>query len=150
MPPMTRAALLLAATLLPAPASAQEAGDSLIDQGAQLLLRGLIEEVAPPLEDLAGLGAEGLAALRLLVEETGPAWVEVLGQVDSIANYEPPAFLPDGDIILRRSADAPPWVPPGAEPPPAAANPPEGGPEASPEPLPPPPGAVPAAPPTDL
>lgn len=106
--------LALAAALLAAPAAAQEER-SLFEEGADLMLRGLIEEVAPPLQELAGIGQEFLPTFQLLAEEMGPALAEVLGRVDSISYYEPPAILPNGDIILRRSPDAPAWAPPEPE-----------------------------------
>ena len=105
----------------PLPAQEAEEAPGLIERGADMLLRGLIEEIQPPIEDLAGIGAEMLPTFQLLAREMGPAFVEVFGQIDSIRNYEPPAILPNGDIVLRRSPDAPDWVPP-----PAAAAP-EGG-----------------------
>ena len=112
---MTRIPLALAAALLAAPAAAQEE-PSLLEEGADLMLRGLIQEVAPPLQELAGIGQDLLPTFQLLAEEMGPALADVLGRIDSIAYYEPPVILPNGDIVLRRSADAPPWVPPPPEP----------------------------------
>ena len=108
--------LALAAALLAAPATAQEEeGNALIEEGVDLLFRGLLEEVAPPLQELAGIGQDILPTFQLLAQEMGPAFAEVIEQVDSIANYEPPAFAPNGDIVLRRRADAPAWTPPLAE-----------------------------------
>ena len=107
--------LAFAAALVASPLAAQD-GESLLDQGANMILRGLIEEVAPPLQELAGISAEVLPTFQLLAQEMGPAFVEVLGRIDSITNYEPPDLLPNGDIILRRSADAPAWVPSEAAP----------------------------------
>lgn len=108
--------LALAATLLAVPAAAQDPeGRSLIEEGADLMLRGLLEEVAPPLQELAGIGQEILPTFQLLAEEMGPALAEVVGQIDSISHYEPPVILPNGDIVLRRRPGAPAWVPPAAE-----------------------------------
>jgi hypothetical protein len=110
--------IALASTLLAAPASAQDSG-SLIEEGADLLLRGLIQEVAPPLQELAGIGQEVLPILQALGQEFGPALSDVASQIDSITYYEPPVIAPNGDIVLRRRVDAPAWVPPRAEPAPA-------------------------------
>lgn len=113
--------LTLAAALLAAPAHAQEE-PSLFEEGANLILRGLLEEVAPPLQELAGIANEYLPAFQLFAEEMGPAIAEVISQIDSIAYYEMPEIAPNGDIVIRRRADAPEWVPPLAEADPAPAD----------------------------
>ena len=121
--------LALAAALAAAPHAAQEAEEpSLLEEGADLLFRGLIEEVAPPLQELAGIGSELLPIFETLAREMGPAIAEVAGQIDSITYYEPPVIAPNGDIVLRRRTDAPDWTPPepDAEP--------EAGPDAEPTP----------------
>jgi len=66
-------AFTLALSLFSAPAVAQdeEEGIDLMQEGAELLLRGLMNEMEPAIDDLE--------------------------------------FLPNGDIIIRRSPDAPPW-----------------------------------------
>ncbi|MBP1804786.1 hypothetical protein [Rubellimicrobium aerolatum] len=113
----------LAAALLAAPLHAQDTGEgqSLLDQGTGFL-RGLLGEEAPALPELAlpdlalpdlgGIAGEYLPTFSLLASEMGPAFVEVFGRIDSISNYESPVILPNGDIILRRSPDAPDWTPP--------------------------------------
>ena len=121
--------LALVAALAAAPLAAQEAEEpSLLEEGADLLFRGLIEEVAPPLQELAGIGSELLPIFETLAREMGPAIAEVAGQIDSITYYEPPVIAPNGDIVLRRRADAPDWTPPEPEPEP------EAGPDAEPTP----------------
>ena len=77
--------VLIFALAMPLPASAQDAapeneGPSLMERGARMFFRGLMEDVDPALE-----------SLRDLVE-----------RVDDFANYHPPEMLPNGDIILRR------------------------------------------------
>lgn len=121
------AALALLLGLAPAALPAQDADPSLgeeaqglLEEGADLFLRSLREEVAPAIDEIAGIGAELLPTFQLLAREMGPALAEVIGQVDSIGNYEPPAFLPNGDIILRRREGAPPFTPPDAAAPGAA------------------------------
>ena len=112
--------LILAAALVAAPLAghAQDSpdeGSNAIEEGAQLFLRGLLEEVQPPLQELAGIGARNLLTLQAMVDQMGPAFAEVFEQIDSITYYQPPEILRNGDIIFRRNADAPAWEPPVAE-----------------------------------
>lgn len=41
--------------------------------------------------------------------------LETIERIDSLENYEDPEILPNGDIILRRRADAPPLPDPAPE-----------------------------------
>ncbi|MGB0902996.1 hypothetical protein [Halocynthiibacter sp.] len=88
---------LIAALSVAAPAvQAQDAsptdeGFSLMEEGAKLLLRGLLEEMEPALEDLEGLALE-----------MGPAMEELRGMIGDFSAYELPEVLPNGDIIIRR------------------------------------------------
>lgn len=55
---------------------------------------------------------EGLAnELASTADEFRPALNELGGVMDDIANYERPERLPNGDILIRRRADAPPPPP---------------------------------------
>ena len=70
-------------TLVAAPLQAQDADDeiadgfNLIQQGAQLLMRGLLAEI-------------------------GPAMLELEGRLIDLSLYHAPEVLPNGDIIIRR------------------------------------------------
>ena len=111
-------ALGLALTLMAAPLAAQDTdaapideGFSLMEEGAKLLLRGLLQEVEPTLDEFQGM-AEGVGeAMQLLGAEMGPALAELLGQIDDMRHYDAPAILPNGDIIIRRKPDAPDYQP---------------------------------------
>jgi hypothetical protein len=85
-------------------------GLNLFEQGADLFLRGLLDEIGPQLEQLRPQ-FEGMA------DEIGPMIAGLLNLVDEIDAYHPPEILPNGDIILRRktpSKQAPePRNPPG-------------------------------------
>ncbi len=76
-----------------------------------------------------GLPDEIERAFREMMDRLRPALddlletMRVFEDIDSVENYEAPEVLPNGDIILRRRSDAPPWPP--AEPPPEAAPPPK-------------------------
>ncbi len=115
---MKKIALLLTLGIA-APATAQTSDDdgtTLMEQGARLFMRGIMTEMAPALEDLEGLAREIEPALKDFVTEMGPAVTRLMGAVDDIRNYEGPVILDNGDILIRRRADAPPYVAPDAEP----------------------------------
>lgn len=103
------AAIFFAATAA-LPVSAQEndtpqaEGFNLIEQGAKLLLRGLMDEIEPAMDEMG-------AAITLLGKDMGPVVAQLLGQIDDLRNYRAPEVLPNGDIILRRIPDAPDYDP---------------------------------------
>ncbi len=120
---MTRliAATAIALTLA-LPATAQEAeteedgGFNLMEEGARLFFRGMMQEMEPALDELEELSRQMEPALREFVQNMGPALSELMGQIDDLSNYEPPEILPNGDIIIRRKPEADPWTPaPDAE-----------------------------------
>jgi len=113
--------VLAACLALPLPATAQEVGEdagdfeegfSLMEEGAKLLFRGMMSEMEPALEDFTGMAQELEPALELLATEMGPALMELMQTLDSVRYYERPEILPNGDIIIRRSPDAPEFEPP--------------------------------------
>lgn len=112
-----RYALTLAICLCAAPSFAQDDsaeitdGFNLMEEGAKLLMRGLMAEVAPTIEDLRGSFEEIGPELGEFITTMGPALADLLNQVDDFSNYQAPEFLPNGDIILRRKPTAPLWVP---------------------------------------
>ncbi len=113
-------AVSLAAPL--APMAAQEAlpvpeddGFDLMEEGARLLMRGLMSEMAPALEEFEGLAREFEPALERFVAEMGPAMAGLMSAIDDIRNYQTPEILDNGDIIIRRREDAPPYVAPPEE-----------------------------------
>jgi len=101
------AVLSLVGLLSLAPAQAQEEGGDmqegldLLDRGARLFMRGLMDEMEP--------------ALRELAEGMEPALRKLLEIVDDFDAYHLPERLPNGDIIIRRKTPLPP---PGGEAPP--------------------------------
>lgn len=88
------------------PLAAQDGGDddgfSLMEEGARLFFRGIMEEMKPALDDLQGLAEDAQPALRDFVREMGPALGEILGRIDDLNAYHAPEVLPNGDIIMRR------------------------------------------------
>ena len=111
---MKRAVLALLITLS-TPAMAED-GTSLMEEGAKLFFQGLIDQMDPALDDLRGLADQVEPAMREFADKMGSAFIEMMAVVDDIGNYEMPEFLPNGDIIIRRSEGAPPFTPPTAEP----------------------------------
>lgn len=94
-----------------APQSEMGEGLNLIEEGARMLLRGLIDEMEPSLDALSDSLADIGPAFGEFALSFGPAFQDVLEQIDDFSNYEAPEILPNGDIIMRRSPDAPVWQP---------------------------------------
>lgn len=80
----------------------EDDGFSLMEEGAKLFMRGIIQEMEPAIEELNELSQELEPALKQMMQEMGPAFAELLDKVDDITMYHPPEMLPNGDIILRR------------------------------------------------
>lgn len=84
----------LAQDLVPPPLPDEDSesdSSDLFEEGAKLLLRGLMEEMDPALDEMS----EAL-------EEMGPAISDLLALIDDIRHYHPPEILPNGDIIIRK------------------------------------------------
>ena len=98
---------LIIALLAPLPALAQDGpkgdvdqGLSLLEQGAQMLLRGMMAEMEPTLQDMAKALTEAEPMLR-----------DMLAMMGDLSQYHPPEMMPNGDIILRRKTPADRTVP---------------------------------------
>ncbi|MEL6640579.1 MAG: hypothetical protein AAFP98_04570 [Pseudomonadota bacterium] len=109
-------AVALTLTLSPAHAQTAQPGEveegfDLMEEGAKLLFRGLLNEMDPAIEELKGLADEIGPQMQLFAEEMGPAFAELMAQVDDLRNYEAPELMPNGDIIIRRRQVAPEFVP---------------------------------------
>lgn len=109
------AALTLALGLTVSPATAQDGevqeGFNLMEEGARMLMRGLMSEMEPAISDLRGSLEDIAPVIGEFAREMGPALSELLGQVDDFRHYDAPEFLPNGDIIIRRKPEAPIWMP---------------------------------------
>lgn len=102
---MKRLALILVLAL-PAPVLAEEAeGPSLMERGARLFFRGLIEEMDPAMENLRDFAEEAGPAMESFMSEMGPALMDLMETVKDFSAYHPPEVLPNGDIILRKKAE---------------------------------------------
>ncbi|MGB7316447.1 MAG: hypothetical protein WBC85_00605 [Planktotalea sp.] len=97
-------AALAVALAMPAQAedTPKDQGFNLMEEGARLLFRGLMQEMEPALREMEGLSEQLEPALRGFVQNMGPALGDFLKQVEDFSKYHPPEILPNGDIILRR------------------------------------------------
>jgi hypothetical protein len=116
--PSAAFALILAACPAAAQESAPGTGDKgidLMEEGARLLFEGLLDQMEPRLRELQGMTEEMARqiepALDFLSTEIGPAFMALVARIDDLGNYQAPEFLENGDIIIRRKPDAPPFVP---------------------------------------
>ena len=91
---------------LATPAAAQEDGGvaeglDRLGEGMGLILEGLMDEMRPIIEEA-----------RPYFEDEILPFLNRMGELmDDLSSYELPEVLPNGDIIIRRSEDAPEYVP---------------------------------------
>ncbi len=81
---------------------AEDEGFSLMEEGAKLFMKGIMQEMEPAMDDLRSFADTMEPAMREFVREMGPALAEVLKKIDDLTLYHPPEMLPNGDIIMRR------------------------------------------------
>lgn len=99
-------ALVAGMLAIATPVAAQDDGSvgeglDLLGEGTRLILEGLMEEMRPMLEE----------ARPYLEDEILPFLNRMGELMDDITSYELPERLPNGDIIIRRSDDAPEFDP---------------------------------------
>ncbi len=119
-------ALILCLSALPAIAQEETPPDDagqgydLMQQGAELFLRGLQSQLEPTITDLGNradeLRQELAPTLELLSDQMGEALTSLLATIDDLSYYEMPEILENGDIIIRRKPDAPAYEPSAEEP----------------------------------
>jgi hypothetical protein len=96
-------ALLIAASLMaapPAPAETKpevEEGLGLMERGLKLLFDNLLSEMEPALDEMAKA-----------MKDLEPIARDLARMIGDVRYYDPPERLPNGDIIIRRKAGAPP------------------------------------------
>ncbi|KNG94094.1 hypothetical protein [Pseudaestuariivita atlantica] len=100
-------ALALAVALpVHAEVAQEKEGFSLMEEGARLFLRGLMDQMEPAVEEFEGMLSEMEPALRSFAREMGPKLQTLLDEVEDWSLYEAPEVLPNGDIIIRRKQKA--------------------------------------------
>lgn len=105
------ASLALVFSLFSAPVLAQDDDESgLMQRGVEMFLEGLRQEMSPALDDLQDLAEQAGPSMMNFITEMGPAFAELLDEVQDWSRYSAPEVLPNGDIIIRRKPDE------GAEP----------------------------------
>ncbi|MEZ5778304.1 MAG: AAA+ family ATPase [Paracoccaceae bacterium] len=72
-----------------------EKGFSLIEEGAKIILRSMIDEMEPALKDLHSEFGQAF-------QDMEPALRQLAEMLGDIRNYHAPEVLPNGDIIIRR------------------------------------------------
>ena len=111
--------IVFALLLVASPALAQETpvvpkaeddGFSLMEEGAKLVLRGLMSEMEPALDEMGKALDEMGPALENFGAEVGPRLRQLVGMIDDFKNYDAPVMLPNGDILIRRNAPLAPGL----------------------------------------
>ena len=113
-----RFALVLSLVLAAAPALAQEPdenGRSKMEEGWQLFMDGLRQEMAPAVDGLRDFAEQAGPSMRSFFQEMGPALAEMMDEVQDWTRYYPPEMLPNGDIVIRRRPDPEPEPAPEQE-----------------------------------
>ena len=95
---------LLAAPALaedtPAVPKAEDDGFSLMEEGMKLVMRGMMSEMQPALDEMG----KALEEVEPHLKELGPKLHQLIALIDDIKNYDAPIMLPNGDILIRRTA----------------------------------------------
>ena len=89
----------LALGLAASPGLAQEAAEEpgLMERGISMFFEGLMGEVAPELDKM-----------QQAFQDMQPQLEKMVDLMGDVRHYEMPERLPNGDILIRRKADAPP------------------------------------------
>lgn len=98
-------------TPAPVPDPREDDGFSLMEEGARLVLRGLMEEMQPALDEMGKALDEVGPALEGFGDEVGPKIRQLIAMIDDFKNYDAPVMLPNGDILIRRNAPLVPVEP---------------------------------------
>ena len=111
----TAACMMIGLALAPLPLAAEDPapkaegeGFSLMEEGAKLVLRGLMSEMEPTIKEMD----KALSDMKPMVEEIGPRFQELIALMGDVQNYQAPEVLPNGDILIRRKVPLVPKIGP--------------------------------------
>ncbi|MEC3863256.1 hypothetical protein VK792_18340 [Mesobacterium sp. TK19101] len=104
-------AVVLALAAQPVVAQDKSEGFNLMEEGARLFFKGIMQEMEPALKELEGMAQDMQPALEDFARNMGPALKDLLAEVEDWSVYEAPEMLPNGDIILRRKQPKTPETP---------------------------------------
>ena len=90
----------------PAPESdsGDDSGNSVFERGMESFMQNMLKEAEPHLERLGRDLGDTVNSLRPVLGDIGAL-------MDDVKNYQAPERLENGDILIRRRADAPPPPP---------------------------------------
>jgi hypothetical protein len=88
----------------PAPEAGMDEGLSLVERGARLMLRDLLDRLGPALDEV-GQGMERFAG------DLEPVLRDLARLMGDAASYHAPEVLPNGDILIRRRRPGEPEAP---------------------------------------
>lgn len=104
-------AVVLAMAVQPVAVQDNSEGFNLMEEGARLFFKGIMQEMEPALKELEGMAQDMQPALQDFARNMGPALKDLLAEVEDWSVYEAPEMLPNGDIILRRKQPKTPDMP---------------------------------------
>ena len=83
-----------------------DSGSSVFERGMESFMQNMLKEAEPHLERLGRDLGDTVNSLRPVLGDIGAL-------MDDVKNYQAPERLENGDILIRRRADAPPPPPVG-------------------------------------
>ncbi|RCW88726.1 hypothetical protein [Paracoccus lutimaris] len=88
------------------PAPESDSGGSIFERGMESFMQNMLKEAEPHLDRLGRDLGDTVNSLRPVLGDIGAL-------MDDVKNYQAPERLENGDILIRRRADAPPPPPVG-------------------------------------
>ncbi|MCB6178767.1 hypothetical protein LHP98_11570 [Rhodobacter sp. Har01] len=98
---------LCAEDLAPKPAPDDD-GFSLMEEGAKLILRGMMDEMEPAFQEMD----KALTEIKPMMQELAPRLKELVVLLGDLENFHPPEVLPNGDVLIRRKVPLVPKIGP--------------------------------------